>query len=108
MAQQVTPNANGDRRQNVTTPKWTFNKSISYGDLLVTASLLMGGLTAYFSAEKRITQLEYRMNMQEEALKNVGLDMRAELKELKQQSTQTQLEVLRLAAMGKERGNGTK
>ncbi len=98
----------GDRRQTVTTQKWTFNKSISYGDIMVTASLLLGGLTAYFSAEKRITQLEYRMNMSEEALRSLQVDMKTELKELKQQSAQTQLEVLRMAAQGKERGNGSK
>jgi uncharacterized coiled-coil protein SlyX len=95
-------------RRNAMNTKWTFNKSISYGDLLVTASLLLGGLTAYFSAEKRISQLEYRSSLQEESLKTLTADMRVEMKELKVQSTQTQLEVLRLAAMGKERGNGSK
>lgn len=96
-----------DRRQNVNT-KWTFNKSISFGDLIVTAAFLLGGLTAYFTAEKRISQLEYRTNLQEEALKGITADMRIELKELQAQSRQTQLEVLRLAAMGKERNNGSK
>lgn len=104
----MTSQIGGDRRQNVTTPRWTFNKSISYGDILVTTSLLIGGLTAYFSAEKRITQLEYRTNLLEIASKELNADMRTELRELKQQSTQTQLEVLRLAALGKERGNGSK
>lgn len=103
----MSPANTGDRRQNVTTPKWTFNKSISYGDIMVTVSLLLGGLTAYFSAEKRITQLEYRMNLQEEASRTLGTDVKVELKELKAQSTQTQLEVLRMAAQ-REKGNGSK
>lgn len=98
-----------DRREAHMNTKWTFNKSISYGDLMVTASLLLGGLTAYFSAEKRISQLEYRTNLQEETMKDLTSDMRGELKDLKAQAIQTQLEVLRLAAMGsKERNSGSK
>lgn len=96
-----------DRREMLNT-KWTFNKSISYGDLMVTASLLLGGLTAYFSAEKRISQLEYRTNLQEESSKALAIDMKNELRELKIQSTQTQMEVLRLAAQPKERTSGSK
>jgi uncharacterized coiled-coil protein SlyX len=101
------PNSN-DRRKAAVESKWTFNKSISYGDLMVTASLLLGGVTAYFSAEKRISQLEYRTNLQEETSKALAIDMRQELRELKMQSTQTQMEVLRLAAQPKERVNGSK
>jgi uncharacterized coiled-coil protein SlyX len=97
-----------DRRAGVQSNRWTFDKSISYGDLLVTVSLLLGGLTAYFTAEKRISQLEYRSTLQEEAMRNLSLDVRLELKELKAQSTQTQMEVLRMAAQTKERPRGTK
>jgi uncharacterized coiled-coil protein SlyX len=97
-----------ERRATVQSNKWTFDKSISYGDLLVTVSLLLGGLTAYFTAEKRISQLEYRNSQQEDAMKVLSGEMRLELKELKQQSIQTQMEVLRMAGQQKERPNGTK
>lgn len=97
-----------ERRISLKTSHWTFDKSISYGDLMVTASLLLGGLTAYFSAEKRISQLEYRTNVYEETLKDLSGGMKIELKELKTQSMQTQIEVLRMAAQGKDRGNGSK
>jgi uncharacterized coiled-coil protein SlyX len=92
----------------VTNNRWTFDKSISYGDLLVTASLLLGGLTAYFTAEKRISQLEYRSAQLEESLKILTTDVHTELKELKKQSMETQLEVLRSAAQSKERPRGPK
>lgn len=77
---------------------WEFNKSISYGDVLVTISLLLAGLTAYFQAEKRISQLEYRTGVLESALSGMVQDTRLELRELKGQSQLTQLEVLKLAA----------
>lgn len=82
---------------------WTLNKSISYGDVLVTISLCLGGIVAYFHAEKRISQLEFRTDNIESVLRVSAHDTKSQLKELQAQTLQTQIEVLKLATQQRDR-----